>query len=157
MPFIRCLALTSVLCIAPLAATAQTTASQASAQSAPVQAPRTQDVTVAEPNMDALKPPARPAMTQPHWSEFPKAPKNVPSVADFAGRVHKEQADSAALDAIGRTIVWETYQPDAIQADANARIDPSKLAPVDPELTPAQTEALAQTLRAQVTPPPVAQ
>ncbi len=154
MLFIRSLALTSVLCVLPLAATAQTAAPQAPAQPQP---PMTQDVKVAEPNTDALKPPARPAMTQPRWSEFPTAPKAPPTAADFAGRVHAAQSNSATLQAIGRTIVWEPYQPDAIQADAKARIDPSKFAPVDPELTPAQTEALAQTLRSQVTPPPVAQ
>ena len=162
MPFAPCLVLTTALAVLPMAATAQTnapqtTAASASAQPAPLPVQTTQDVTVVEPDMQALTPAKPTTSGKPRWSEFPRAPKNVPTVADFAGRVHKEQADSGSIDSIGRSIVWESYQPDAVAADANARIDPAKLAPVDPELTPAQTEALAQSLRDQVTPPPMAQ
>ncbi len=161
MTFARLLVLTSALAVLPVVASAQAatqTTTQSTAQAAtPVQAARTQDVTVVEPNTDALKPPQRPAMTAPKWSEFPKAPKAVPTVPDFAGRVHKEEGDSAQLEAIGRRIVWEKFEPTAITADVAARLDPSKMTPIDPELTPAQTEALAQSLRAQAAPPPVAQ
>ena len=164
MPIARLLVLTTVLAVTPLAAAAQTTAPQTTtvpqtvaAQPAPPPVQTTQDVTVKEPNLQALTPTRPTTDGKPRWSEFPKVPKNVPTVADFAGRVRKEEADSGVIDAIGRSIVWEKYQPDAIAADANARIDPAKLAPVDPELTPAQTEALAQSLRDQVTPPPLAQ
>lgn len=157
MSFARLLVLTSALLGLPVAVVAQTASTPAASQAAPVQAPTTQDATVVEPNTDALKPPGRPVMTMPKWSEFPKAPKNVPTIPDFAGRVHKEEGDSAQLDAIGRAIVWEKFQPAAIAADANARIDPAKITPIDPELTPAQTEALAQSLRTQATPPPLIQ
>ncbi len=155
MSFARLLVLTSVLSVSPAAAMAQTAA--APAQPSTTQPSMTQNVTVVEPNTDALKPPQRPAMTAPKWSEFPKAPKSVPTVPDFAGRVKKEESDSAQLDAIGRAIVWEAYQPAAITADVNARIDPAKMGPIDPELTPAQTEALAQSLRSQAAPPTVVQ
>lgn len=153
MPFARLLALTTVLSVLPLAATAQTAAP---APTAP-QVPLTQNATTAEPNMQALTPPKPTAAGMPHWSEFPQVPKNVPTAADFAGRVHKEEADNDVIAAIGRSIVWEQFHPDAIAAAADAQIDPSKLAPIDPELTPAQTEALAKSLRDQVTPPPMAQ
>jgi hypothetical protein len=152
MPFARLLALTTVLSVLSPAAMAQTTAGPAAPQ-----VPLTQNATTAEPDMQALTPPKPTAAGMPRWSEFPHAPKNVPSVADFAARVHKEEADKGVVAAIGRAIVWEPFHPDAIVAAANAQIDPSKLAPIDPELTPAQTEALAQSLRAQVTPPPLAQ
>jgi hypothetical protein len=154
MSFIRSLVLTTVLLIAPVAAMAQT---GAPAPAVSPQPPMTQDVTVVDPNMDALKPPPRPAMTQPRWSEFPVAPKAVPTVADFAGRVHKELADNAVLATIGRAIVWEAYQPGAITAAVNAQLDPSKFGPIDTEMTPQQTDALAQSLRAQATAPAVAQ
>lgn len=157
MSFVRPLVLTAALSVLPAVALAQTAPAAPPAPATPAPAPTTQNVTVVEPNTDALKPPPRPVMSMPKWSEFPKAPKAVPTVPDFAGRVHKEQGDSAQLDAIGRSIVWEAYQPAAISADVNARLDPAKMGPIDPELTPAQTEALAQSLRAQAAPPPVAQ
>lgn len=121
----------------------------------------TQPVNVPEPDTNALIPsapgsaPANPAM--PRWSEFPVAPTDVPAVGEFAQRVHTQEQNHAELVAGLRTIQWEPYQPAAIKAEATAAIDPSKLAPVDSEMTPAQTEALAQSLRTEATPPPVAQ
>jgi len=164
MPFARLCLLTTVLCLLPITvmpvkAGAQATASSSSSASAqPVPQPATtQDVTVVEPNMGALTP-ARPSTAvKPRWSDFPKAPKNVPPLSAFADRVNKEEADKAALEAIGASIVWERFQPDTITATANAQLDPTKFKPIDPEMTPEQTEALAQSLRGQDTPPPVAQ
>ncbi len=130
--------------------------SASSAESVP-QPPTTQDVTVVEPNMDALHPPKPETAGQPRWSHFPKSPTNVPGLSEFATRVHKEEGDKAMLAAIGASIVWERFQPDALAAAANAQLDPNKFKPIDPEMTPEQTEALAQSLRNQDTPPPVAQ
>ena len=169
MPFARFCLLTTVLCVLPLTALAQAqgqgqgqsagkaSSSSASAASAVPQPATTQTVTVVEPDMGALTPPKPPTAGKPRWSEFPQAPKNVPPLSAFAERVHKEEADKAALEAIGASIVWERFQPDTIAATANAQLDPSKFKPIDPEMTPDQTEALAQSLRAQDTPPPVAQ
>ena len=112
---------------------------------------------VVEPDMGALTPPKPSTQGTPRWSQFPKAPKYVPAVSEFASRVNKEEADKATLQAIGASIVWEPFQPDTIAATANAQLDPNKFKPIDPEMTPEQTEALAQSLRAQDTPPPVAQ
>jgi hypothetical protein len=117
----------------------------------------TQSVTVVDPDMGALNPPKPTTAGKPRWSEFPQAPKNVPPLSAFAERVQKEEADKAALEAVGASIVWERFQPDTIAATANAQLDPNKFKPIDPEMTPDQTEALAQSLRAQDTPPPVAQ
>ena len=169
MPFARFCLVTTVLCALPVTALAQTTASSqasvsgqgstqpAAPQPAPVQPATTQNVTVVEPDMGALTPPKPSSAVKPRWSDFPKAPKNVPPLSAFADRVHKEEADKAALEAIGASIVWERFQPDTITATANAQLDPNKFKPIDPEMTPDQTEALAQSLRSQDTPPPVAQ
>ncbi|MGZ3297814.1 MAG: hypothetical protein ACXU8O_02265 [Asticcacaulis sp.] len=150
-----------ILC-APLAVAALATPGLASAQAATTQTPAaTQSVTVAEPDLSALKPaapgtaPANPNM--PHWSEFPVAPTNVPKAPEFAQRVQAQEQNRAELRAGLAAIQWEAFQPEAIKADAQAQIDPSKLAPVDAEMSPEQTEALAQSLRAEATPPPVAQ
>ena len=157
MTFARLCLLTTFVCALPVTALAQTAASSPAQSPAPVQPPMTQPVTVVDPNMDALTPPTPSSSVRPRWAEFPLVPKNPPSLADFAGRVHKEDADSTVLDIIGRSIVWEIYQPDAIAAAANAAMDPSKLVPIDAEMTPAQTEALAKSLRDQDVPPPLAQ
>ena len=169
MPFARFCLVTTVLCALPVTALAQTTASSqasvsgqgstqpAAPQPAPVQPATTQNITVVEPDMGALTPPKPSSAVKPRWSDFPKAPKNVPPLSAFADRVHKEEADKAALEAIGASIVWERFQPDTITATANAQLDPNKFKPIDPEMTPDQTEALAQSLRSQDTPPPVAQ
>ncbi len=154
MTFARLCLLTTFVCALPVTAVAQTAATPSPA---PAQPPMTQPVTVVDPNMDALTPPTPSSGVRPRWSEFPLTPKNVPSLADFAGRVHREETDSTVLDTIGRSIVWEIYQPDAIAAAANAAMDPSKMVPVDAEMTPAQTEALAKSLRDQDVPPPLAQ
>jgi len=171
MSLFRLILTASVLSLAPVSAMAQATAASgtdvtaqpapapsgpASAGPAPA-APLTQSVTVTEPNMDALKPPAPPAMTMPRWSEFPQAPSDVPTVAEFARRVHAEEAARATLDSLGRAIVWETFEPAAIAAAASAQIDPSKLGPIDAEMTAQQSDALAQSLRDKATAPPVAQ
>jgi len=157
MTFARLCLLTTFVCALPVTALAQTAAPSPAQSPAPVQPPMTQPVTVVDPNMDALTPPTPSSSVRPRWAEFPLVPKNPPSLADFAGRVHKEDADSTVLDIIGRSIVWEIYQPDAIAAAANAAMDPSKLVPIDAEMTPAQTEALAKSLRDQDVPPPLAQ
>ena len=170
MPFARLCLLTIVLCALPVSAVPVEAGAQAAAPSSssvsgqpaaakpiPPQPATTQNVTVVEPNMGALTPAKPSAAGKPHWSDFPTAPKNVPPVTSFAGRVTKEEADKATLEAIGASIVWERFQPDTIAASANAQLDPNKFKPIDPEMTPEQTEALAQSLRAQDTPPPVAQ
>jgi hypothetical protein len=165
MSLARLLMTTAAFGLIPLTAWSQATSvpgTDATAQPAPPAqaasaAPMTQNVTVAEPDTAALKPPPPPAMTMPRWSEFPVAPANVPTVADFAQRVHAEEAARATLDAIGRTIVWEIFEPAAIVAAANAQIDPSKLGPIDAEMTAQQSDALAQSLRYKATAPPVAQ
>ncbi len=160
MPSIRVLLLTILACLLPAAALAQTapaSVSPSAPQTVPPPPVLTQDVNVAEPDANALKPPAAPANTMPHWSEFPRTPKNVPTVKDFASRVRAEEASSAQLDAIGRAIVWEAFEPAAITAAINAQIDPVKMGPVDEELTAEQSEALAKALRGKATAPPVAQ
>lgn len=164
----------SLLCVAaPQLAMAQATATPGQAtdfpippianappqKPAPVQTTQTINPVPPEPNLSALKPPAVNAPVvggMPHWSEFPVAPKDVPTLAEFARRVHAEEANAAAQDAEGKTIAWEAYHPDSIAAAANALIDPAKMAPVDSEMTPAESEAFAKAARDKATAPPVA-
>ncbi len=152
MPSVRSFLIAAVVGLLPSLALAQATAPAPQTSAA-----MTQNAPVTEPDMGALKPPPPPAMTMPHWAEFPIAPKDVPTVSDFAKRVHTEEDYRAQLDTLGRAIVWEVFEPNAIAAAVNAQIDPSKMGPVDQELTSQQSEALAQSLRDKATAPPVAQ
>ncbi len=125
----------------------------------PVQTTQTLTPVPPEPNLSALKPPPVSAPVtggMPHWSEFPIAPKDIPTLAEFARRVHVQEANSAAQDAQGKAIAWEPNQPDSIAAAANALIDPAKMAPVDSEMSPQESEAFAKAARDKATAPPIA-
>ncbi len=124
----------------------------------PVQTTQTLNPVPPEPNLAALKPPSVDAPVaggMPHWAEFPIAPKDVPTLAEFARRVHVQEANSAAQDAQGKAIAWEPNQPDSIAASANALIDPAKMAPIDSEMSPQESEAFAKAARDRATAPPV--
>ncbi len=95
--------------------------------------------------------------TLPRWSEFPAPPENVPSAADIRLKVNTMAGKGRQLRANASTIVWDNYAPDQLAAQFNKLVESRYLVTVDPELTPAQLDAFAASLRAKAVPPPVAQ
>ncbi len=95
--------------------------------------------------------------TAPHWSEFPAAPENVPTVADIRMKVDAQLQKQRQLQSELAALNWDPQEPDKIYAEATSHIVPAMLTSVDPAMTPAQVDAYAANLRAKAAPPPIAQ
>lgn len=91
----------------------------------------------------------------PRWSQFPAAPENVPSMADFAGRIGTLEGEHADALAQAQAIRWTLSGTERWASEARDLID-LRLAQPAPADQPAQTEAYAQQMRAMAAPPPPA-
>ena len=91
----------------------------------------------------------------PKWSEFPVAPKNVPTPADFAQRVQMQSVQAQALKTEVAAIVWDTGTAEDLAAKSKGRLNPVFMKPVDQAMSQADIEALAASLRKRATPPPI--
>lgn len=108
---------------------------------------------------DAVTPPpaeARGLDTMPRWSEFPAPPQDVPTAADIKRRVEAEKAKQRQLETEVAALVWDKQEPERIAGEARQAIASDMPAPVDDILSPQQLEAFVAKLRAEATPPPVA-
>jgi hypothetical protein len=92
----------------------------------------------------------------PRWSEFPKAPQDVPQPAEFAVQVASLQQSQNALMADAARIEWYlTGDTSAWARVARSAIDPQYAQPAPPNAA-AEAEAWARALRERAVPPPVA-
>lgn len=146
MPLPRsALVLSAVLAVLPAMAVAQTT-------SAPKATPSTSGE---DQHVVPLLTPDTPTSSMPRWSHFPVPPQHITPVSTFASRVQTLNKTGAQLNYEVAQIHWPTITPEALHAQIEARIDPSKMAPVDRPLNPEEIDALAAQLRAKAAPPPV--
>ncbi|MGN6424106.1 MAG: hypothetical protein ACTHLA_12440 [Asticcacaulis sp.] len=115
----------------------------------------------AAPSTDAqpapLLTPDTPVASMPRWSEFPVPPDHTTPLSEFAARVRSLNQMGAQLAHDEAQIHWPTITPEALHAQILARIDPAKMAPIDPMLSQKDIEAFAAKQRARATPPPVVQ
>lgn len=91
----------------------------------------------------------------PRWSEFPAAPRDVPTEGEFAMRVVATEEAKAILEAQARDLVWTLDDTEGWAAQARSHVEASYAQPA-PADARAQTEAWAAEMRAKATPPPVA-
>jgi hypothetical protein len=89
----------------------------------------------------------------PRWSQFPAAPKNVPTLPQFAAKARDVSATQTQLLTEASQIQWTLNDPDALAREARARIDPTLAVPAVPNAM-ADVEAWAAEARARATPPP---
>jgi hypothetical protein len=90
----------------------------------------------------------------PHWSQFPKAPQNVPTPAMFAQTAHGlDQVQAQQLADIAN-LQWDLdADPEAWAASQRRMIDPAMAVPAPPG-TEEAIEAWAAQQRALAVPPP---
>lgn len=140
------LLLSATLALGPGVACAQGSAApQTASQPAPEQASKPAP----------LLTPATPVNTMPRWSEFPTPPKTATPLSEFAARVRTLNQAGAQLTYEKSQIHWPTITPEDLHAQILAKIDPARMAPIDPPMTPQQIEAFAAKQRARAAPPPV--
>jgi hypothetical protein len=116
-----------------------------------------QDAAPSDAQPTPLLTPDTPVASMPRWSEFPVPPAKTTPLSEFAVRVRSLNQAGAQLAHDEAQIHWPTITPEALHAQILARIDPAKMAPIDPMLSQKDIEAFAAKQRARATPPPVVQ
>ena len=91
----------------------------------------------------------------PKWSEFPLPPTEVPTVAEIKVKVAEQNALRDQLTSEVAAIVWDKDDPNLFYTNANSRIDPKFLQPLDASLPPTALDAYGADLRKKATPPPI--
>lgn len=94
---------------------------------------------------------AKSAKVYPRWTEFPEAPKDIPSLATIKGRVEAVEKVEAALRDETDALVWELTDPDAYARQNLSRVDKSLWDRIEKE--PVDIEAWAKKNRDKVQPP----
>jgi hypothetical protein len=89
----------------------------------------------------------------PHWSQFPAAPVNVPTVAMWNTQAKAADADQTELLHQAADLKWTLYDTDAWSAEQRRLIDPTFAVPA-PLTAEADAEAFAAKARALAAPPP---
>ena len=89
----------------------------------------------------------------PHWSQFPAAPTNLPTLAAWSATAKGLDTDQAELLREAAELQWTLHDTDQWAAQARLLIDPA-LAVTAPPNSAADTEAFAAKARALATPPP---
>jgi hypothetical protein len=111
----------------------------------------------ASPQPAPLLTPDTPVASMPRWSEFPTPPTHITPLSQFAAQVQALDQAGAQLTRDAAQIPWPSITADELHADILARLDPAKMAPIDPIMSQAQIEAFAAKQRARAAPPPVVQ
>ena len=88
----------------------------------------------------------------PRWSQFPAAPKNVPTPAAVSTEAKAVEADQVQLLGEASGLQWTLCCTDEWAAQARSAIDPAMAVQAPPDAA-AQTEAFAKAMRDAATPP----
>lgn len=94
-------------------------------------------------------------MPYPRWSEFPAAPRDVPTAEDIRMQVVSTEEAKAILQAQAAELVWTLDDSEGWATAQRSLLDMSLAQPA-PADAAAQTEAWAAAARAEAIPPPVA-
>jgi len=94
-------------------------------------------------------------MPYPRWSEFPAAPRDVPTADDIRMQVVSTEEAKAILQAQAAELVWTLDDTEGWATAQRGLLDMSLAQPADADAA-AQTEAWAAAARAEAIPPPVA-
>lgn len=94
-------------------------------------------------------------MPYPRWSEFPAAPRDVPTAEDIRMQVVSTEEAKAILQAQAAELVWTLDDTEGWATAQRSLLDMSLAQPA-PADAAAQTEAWAAAARAEAIPPPVA-
>lgn len=116
--------------------------------------------TVSAPEGEAVSPvtPQARALVEanrryPRWADFPAAPADLPTPAQFAVRVEALGATAEALAAEAARIPWTLEDPEGFAESVGARVRAADLSPLT-AATQAEVEAFAESLRRRATAPP---
>ena len=91
----------------------------------------------------------------PRWSQFPSAPQQVPTPAEFAARANGAEGDQAQLLDEASKLQWTLCCTEEWATQARSAIDPGLAVPA-PADSDAQTDAFVKAMQAVATPPPPA-
>ena len=90
----------------------------------------------------------------PRWEDFPKASTDTPTPAYVANQVQTLGQSNQTLAAQVAAIDWTlNTDPTVLENLIREKFDPAAMAPIGPQ-SPAEIEALAESLRRRATPPP---
>ena len=89
----------------------------------------------------------------PRWSNFPATPTDLPQPAELAARVDRLDVSGAALGAEAARLEWLLTDPADFVAQVSRRTQAVPVSPASAQ-TPAQMDALAESLRQRATAPP---
>jgi hypothetical protein len=93
-------------------------------------------------------------MPYPRWSDFPKAPTEVPTADEFRMRVVDTEEAQAILQAQAAQLHWTLEDTEGWATAQRSLVDASLAQPAPADAT-AQTEAWAAAVRARAVPPPI--